>query len=44
MINSARKSLIIDIYMNDMCSKKNPAEFVECKKCKILTDFSTITS
>jgi hypothetical protein len=34
MINSARKSLIIDIYMNGMCSKRNPPEFVECKKRK----------
>jgi len=29
MINSATKSLIIDSYMNGMCSKRNPAEFVE---------------
>jgi hypothetical protein len=34
MINSARKSLIIDIYMNGMCSKRNPAQFLECKKRK----------
>jgi hypothetical protein len=44
MINSARKSLIIDIYMNGMCSKRNPAEFVECKKRKRLTASSTSKS
>jgi hypothetical protein len=44
MINSARKSLIIDIYMNGMSSKRNPAEFVEGKKRKRLTAFSTSKS
>jgi hypothetical protein len=44
MINSGRKSLILDIYMNGMCSNRNPAEFVECKKPKRLTAFSTSTS
>ncbi len=44
MINSARKSLIIDIYRNGMCSKRNPGEFKECEKPKRLTAFSTSTS